>query len=85
MMNRDMAYCYDSQGVSCDGIMYWIDGDEIVHEQSWMNGFDANDRISCVRMKPNGGVGDKECGILLKSICQFDCDNVYKGIEIYSK
>ena len=80
MMNRDMAYCYDNQGHSCDGIMYWIDGEEIVYKQSWMEAFDANDRVSCVRMLSHGGIGDKECGILLKFVCQYHCDNVYKGI-----
>ncbi len=45
-----------------------------------MNGFDANDRIPCVRMNKNTGYcGDKQCEHTKAYMCQLDCKNVYVG------
>ena len=79
VLNRKMeVMCWDgnAMGDCTDDQFHWIDGTPLQHSAAHMPNFDANDNLPCVRMMGNGHLGDKDCNLVLPSICQLDCADV---------
>ncbi|XP_059096357.1 uncharacterized protein LOC131890921 [Tigriopus californicus] len=85
LYNIELLESKEDAHIAMNGTLRWGDGTTFII-QSWMKTerMNINGGNLCFRIKPNGGMGDKECETKLSILCQFDCSQVdpcSNGIE----